>query len=294
MIEIQNIIFYNCGNNGDVHYSRNFIKHLLQNISIKSEYQIKCHPSILKDLKNIDIVPFKFHEFIQNEIVYIEDQKILLINTWVGSSNAKFILNEIGCSLTANYEKYKNIYSNLGLPLLDPVEYIPEIDWSVCNTNTIDNFFITNKFDKTVLICNGAVLSGQSNNFDFNPVVSQLSEVNPKVAFILTNSDNKIYHKNVFYTSDIIKTEGSDLNEIGYVGTKSDIIVGRGSGPFCFCHNKTILLDPSKTFLALTNYKTDGWWASPEQMPEKQAKQLWCKQFDYHVIYDIIQKEISK
>lgn len=292
MKEVRKIIFYSCGNNGDIHYSRNFVKHISQNIPVFCEYQMNCSPSILKDIK-MPFSSFGTNSIYQNEMIYEEEEKTLWINTWVGSSNAKFILNEVGCSLTANIEKYKPIYEILNIQMLEPKDYVPDINWNSCDTSEIDDFILNKKLNKLVLVSNGLVLSGQSHNIDLNPVVEKLADSNPNVSFVLTNNQSKILKPNVSYTSDIIKTNGSDLNEIGYFGTKADIIVGRASGPFCFCHNKTALFDPSKTFLAITNYKTDGWWALPHQLPENQAKQLWTNKFDNDSIYDIIQEELN-
>lgn len=293
MTEVRKIVFYSCGNNGDIHYSKSFVRDLAKKIAVLVEYHIKCHPSILKDL-GITIRPFNYHNFIQQELIYVEDEKSLLVNTWVGSSGAKFILNEIGCSLTANYEKYKNIYKDLGFQIGDPSEYVPEIDWNLCTKDNVDLFVNNNRSRKRVLVCNGPVMSGQSLNFDLNPIIEKLGVSNPDVSFFLTNQDGKMQHQNVHYTSDIIKTEGSDLNEIAYLGTKCDMIIGRASGPFCFCHNKTTLFDSTKTFLAITNYKTDGWWALPEQLPANQARQLWTNKFDNDSLYDIIHRELHK
>jgi hypothetical protein len=228
-----------------------------------------------------------------NEIIYDEKNCVLYINTWVGSSQTKFIQNEVGCSLTANYEKYKQIYTALNLEYSNPDFYVPDVNWSVYDIHYVDDFIKNNTFDKYVLISNGPVLSGQSPNINLDDVIILLASSNKNVAFVLTDNRTRIQLPNVFYTSDFIKTEGGDLNEIGYLGTKCNLIIGRGSGPFCFCHNKTCLFDDKITFLALTNYKTDGLWALPEQLPRKQAKQLWSNIFDNNSIYDIINKELN-
>lgn len=293
MKEVKKIIFYSTGNNGDIHYSRNFVKHIAQNVPIASEYHTNCNHSILKDI-GMPLNNFSNYSICQNEMVYSEQEQTLWINTWIGSSNAKFILNEVGCSLTANIEKYKSIYEIMNIKMLEPKDYVPDIAWSLCDTIEIDNFISSKKLNKLVLVSNGNVLSGQSQNIDLNPIIEKLADSNLNVLFVLTDNQNKIEKSNVSYTADIIKTNGSDLNEIGYFGTKADVIIGRASGPFCFCHNKTTLFDPSKTFLAITNYKTDGWWALPHQLPEKQAKQLWTNKFDNDSIYDIIQGELNK
>jgi hypothetical protein len=62
---------------------------------------------------------------------------------------------------------------------------------------------------------------------------------------------------NVVFTNDIIKSNECDLNEISYLSTFCDIIVGRNSGPFCFASTKNNLKDPNKTFYAFGNKETD-------------------------------------
>jgi len=293
MNEISGLIFFNNGHNGDIHYSRNFVKDILNQFNVTVEYHFNCSHRLLKDIKNFSFNNYTLFQFLNNEIVYDQSTKKLLINTWVGSSNAKFIQNEIGCSLTANYNKFKDIYSTINLNLKPPSYYIPEVNWDMYDIHFVNDFFNKNKFKKYVLISNGKVLSGQSSEVNFNEIVNKLSDVYADVCFIFTSNENKITKQNIFYTSDFINTSGGDLNEIGYLSTKVDIIVGRGSGPFCFAHNQTNLFDKNKTFLALTNYRTDGLWALPEQLPENQAKQLWTNSFDNNSIYSILSKEIE-
>lgn len=298
MIQVNSIFFYSDGHNGDIHYSREFVKYIIKNISIPHSYYIRCDPSILKN-SNIVLNSENFKSILrkyrQEEIVYFEEEKLLAINTWVGSSNGKFIWeDEAGCSLSANFKKYCEIFNKLGIKILDPVNYIPEMSWENCNTNQIDDFLKNNNLEKTVLVCNGPVVSGQAENIDFNPIVEKLSNINPKTLFILTDNKTKLNKNNIAYTSDILKINGNDLTEISYIGTKSDIIVGRASGPFCFCHNKTTLFDPTKTFLAFTYYKNDGLWALPEQLPEKKAKQVWSNKFDFDSVCDTINKELNQ
>jgi hypothetical protein len=293
MINIKHLVFYSTGHNGDIHYSRNFVKDILSKIPVSAEYRFNSSHKLLKDLKNIRFSQFNLHHQRDNEIIYDEKNYILYINTWVGSSNTKFIQNEVGCSLTANYEKYKQIYEVLNLPYNSSEFYVPDVDWNQYDINQVDKFINENTFNKYVLISNGPVLSGQSQNVNFNELVASLASNNKNIAFLLTDSSSKLYQENIFYTSNFIKTEGGDLNEIGYLGTKCNLIIGRGSGPFCFCHNKDCLFNDKITFLALTNYKTDGLWALPEQLPAKQAKQLWSNTFENSSLYDIINKELN-
>jgi hypothetical protein len=177
---------------------------------------------------------------------------------------------------------------------MNPIEsYIPDINWSSYDISGIDNFFLSNNKKFYCLISNGDVLSGQSKNHNLNRIIEPIAERYKNVGFILTNSNNKIIKENVFYTDDIIKTDGGDLNEIGYIGTKCDIIIGRGSGPFCFCHNKTAMNDPSKTLISFTNLKNDGCWV-PDELLVNGAKQVWSNNFDLSNMHDIIDSEIRK
>jgi hypothetical protein len=61
----------------------------------------------------------------------------------------------------------------------------------------------------------------------------------------------------VKYTGDIIKVENSDLNEISYLSTFCDIIVGRSSGPFTFSNVKENIFDGNKAFLCFGEKETD-------------------------------------
>ena len=43
---------------------------------------------------------------------------------------------------------------------------------------------------------------------------------------------------------------GADLNEIGYLSTRSQLIIGRSSGPYGFCQNKHNLYTSPKDFIS--------------------------------------------
>jgi hypothetical protein len=127
-----------------------------------------------------------------------------------------------------------------------------------------------------MLISNGEVQSAQAENFDFTPLVEQISKDYPNKAFILT-SLSPLRAPNIFYTSEFIKTvDGIDLNEIGYLSTFCRVIVGRNSSPYVFCLLRQNMLDASKAFVAF-NYSFPGAIFVQSPMP---CGKLWTASSD--------------
>ena len=75
---------------------------------------------------------------------------------------------------------------------------------------------------------------------------------------------------------------------ISFISTKCDIIIGRASGPFCYCHVKENLLDKNKTFISLTHNEIEGVW-----FKESNAKQIWTNNYDNNHIVNLINNEIN-
>jgi hypothetical protein len=111
--------------------------------------------------------------------------------------------------------------------------------------------------NKKILFSNGPCLSGQCDyTGDMSPIIEIIAENNPNKTFIATHPFDCSLD-NVVFTSDIIKSNQCDLNEISYLSTFCDIIVGRNSGPFCFASTKNNLKDPNKIFYAFGDKETD-------------------------------------
>lgn len=311
MSEPISFYFFNWGHNGDIHYSREFVKDICGKLNINAEYAMQCSPNLIKDIKQITgVTSLNTNDYasagtnlrviknfivdVSEEVFFEENKKALCVNTWVGSSRGKHLKEYDGCWIESNYSKFKTIYKNLNISIENHQYYVPDVDWSSYNTNNIDNFFSNSDYLKFYLFCNGPVLSWQAHNIDLNPIIYNLAINNPKAAFILTDKSVKIELPNVFYTSDITKVNGCDLNEIGYLGTKCNFIFGRASGPFCFCHTKQILKDKTKTLMALCNNKNDGLWAPPDLFPpEEAARQIWSNQYDLNVLLKQIQDNLN-
>jgi len=270
------IYFYNNYHNGDVFYSKEFVRDIKKQIGLSHHYIHRNNPSILKDF---DISQIK--GYIPNTSSLSKKDNNLYINTWVGQNDAKYL--KYDCSLKSNYLIYTDIFKTLKIEL-KPIEYyIPEI-----NFDKVTKISLGDK--KYVLVCNNNVHSGQSDNFNFDPIIDNISNTYKDVNFIMTNNSN-LKKDNVLYVSDLLKINMGNLLEISYLSTQTDIIIGRGSGPFCFSHIRENMLNENKTFIVFTHKENEGKW-----VPDKasNAKQYWSNNFNTDNIINFIEEKIKE
>jgi hypothetical protein len=294
------IYFYNTFHNGDVHYSRTFVRDMMKKLGDNEYYYLhNNNPDILKDIKNLkqDKVFDSFNNWqLRSKYPITYSNRIhkngddIYINTWVGQENW-MTLNGLNrnrdmryCSLYSLYELYQDTYKCLDIKLENIEYYLPEIDFNYVERQNIDIFMSNVNFDYKVLI---------SNNFprtirieiDFDKVVDILSLKYPNVLFILTDKIN-INRKNVFFTSDIINLK-SDLIEIGYLSTYCDMIVGRPSGPYCFTMVKDNFNNENKIFLTISNHKYDCFFF------ESKSDMLWLNNHTTEALIEMIENKIN-
>ena len=79
--------------------------------------------------------------------------------------------------------------------------------------------------------------------------------------------------------------DNNDLNEISYLSTFCDVIIGKESGPFAFCTIKDNLMNENKTFINFCD-RNDWVW-----FPYGNCKYKWSN--NYNSMYDIIKKNIE-
>ncbi len=196
------------------------------------------------------------------------------IETWVGYKEYFKMYN---CTLYSNYVMFKTIYDKLDIPLERIDYYLPSIDFNNINIDNVDDF-ISNDDRTKVLISNGDVQSLQSNNFNFSDIIYELSNLFCDVLFLTTHKTN-IVKSNVINISDITKTS-NNINEISYLSTFCDIIIGRGSGPYCFTHIKNNFFNDKLTFIAFCDEFDDGifYYGKEDYFEEsKIGKDIKCK-----------------
>lgn len=255
---MKSICFFNHYHNGDLFHSKSFVKEIVSNIDTKFYYAHNNNPIVISDLnvEYINIPEINSYE------KFLDTEEIFYINTWIGCYFGENVEYSGECTLRFFYNMFFNIYQKInqvfGTNLkLNSIEcYLPFVDYFKFNCSKVDQFLEIYKEHK-ILFSNGPCLSGQCNYYgDMEPIITDIANQHPDKIFIATHKFNcKL--ENIKFTSDIIDFNGCDLNEISYLSTFCDIIIGRNSGPFCFSTTFNNLNNPNKTFYAFGEKETD-------------------------------------
>jgi len=281
------LYFYNYWHNGDIHYSREFIKDIISKTNFDNYFYAHNNKiGLLKDIKELREIDFFIigTDKLNGYDCFYEDSDIF-INTWIGKNQMKF--TNFGININSNYMIYEEIYKFLNIQLNnDKNTYIPTINFDLIDNKKDIELFFENKNNMNVLICNGRVCSGQSTNQNFEPFILKLSKEFTNINFIFTDNSNKVEADNIFYTNDIINIDKkeTDLNEISYLSTFCNIIIGRESGPFAFCTIKDNLMNKNKTFINFCHTQSHVWYLYGS------CKYEWSN--NYNQIYEIIKNNI--
>ena len=221
-------------------------------------YYHKNNLKILSDIENLKSIP---------DLNLIKSPIDVKISTWIGQfswdDKGNFFSPFHGCNFPSYYEAMKKVYRGLGIiDKIKPItHYIPTINYGKYSIENIQKYFLNNT-QRHVLICNNKVASLQAPNDSMNSMIEQLACRFADITFIISNKNNleEILKKdNIVYAQDIIKDEtlDFDMNEISYIGTKCDVIVGRSSGPYVFSITKNTV--HSKQFICFCNNVNDAW-----------------------------------
>lgn len=285
------LIFYNLWHNGDIHFTRPFIRDIIKKTNF-TEYQY-LHwnsPKLLADIPGLIYGKPNQYCSPSNIVLKINNDEIY-VNVHIGCYDFLFTddVDTEGRSVVYTYHKlFTYIYQQLGIIIGEEKDYIPTIDYEVYNLENINTFLSNNNHQK-VLVNNGPVHASQGVEIDFQKLIDQLSDEYPYVQFLLTSKNTILSKSNVFYTEDIIKAEGGDLNEISYLSQFCNIIFGRSSGPYTFCLTEKNMKDPSKVFIC-PSYKLR--WVS--WGTKSTCKFVWINKTEYDDIYSVVNTEIGK
>jgi hypothetical protein len=253
---MKKICLFTKGHNGDIVHSKSFVQDIANQTQVPCLYHHLNHPKVSQDSSTIKtpIYPGDYYE------KFVENKNILFVNIWLWP----YIIDRdfIDVNVETNYYMFSKIYERINqflgtnIKLKNIEEYLPYIDFDFVEKNNINNF-VNIHSNKRVLLSNGPCLSGQSKyNDDMSDFIEDLSIQYPSIDFIATQKFNT-EQENIYFTDDIIQSNECDLNEIGYLSTFCDLIIGKNSGPFCFCTIKQNYNNPNKIFFAFGHNKTD-------------------------------------
>lgn len=289
---IDRLFFYSHFGAGDLFESREFVRDIMDFVPANQYiYAHTKNPRMFIDMPNLGYS--KITQKMNVTLPYVKEGKDLYINTWIGR-NSKYVLSKIGCVIDKSYEMFSDILKDLSLPAFrfPFIEYIPMVDYSYLHTENIDRFIEEhrNKYKTIVLICNGKVFSMQAENFDFTPVISDLA-FRRKDCLFLTTEHTGIEMTNLFNVPNIIKAvDLFDLNEISYLATLVDVIVGRKSGPFCFAHNRDVWYSNKKS-LSFTYAEHSSHFIQGNKMP---LRKYWSPAIDQKEVIRKIEEVINE
>ena len=280
----EEILVYNHFHNGDIFYSRVLINVLSKKFKVNFHHRLPT--PLLCDLPDV------------NEISGIPEQCNLqennlhnkTVNSWIGQSNGKYVgkITQGCCTFENYFELCKDIANFYEIDISESDEFLPKINFEKVPKIDLVKEKIQKlllKFKKIILFCNGPVHSGQSENFDFDNIIKNLSSNFTDVIFLTTK---KIEYEcdNILFCGDITQTI-PDLLLVSYISTKSDVVIGRASGPYCFTHVKENLLDQNKTFISFTNVEEEAKWYG-----KLKSKFIWSNNFEENEVLLTIKKNI--
>ena len=272
------LVFYNHFHNGDIVHAKEFVRDISEQLDLSITFAHDNSPTLLADLPKVkhSAIPLLLWDKYKNRAMhYIDHQGVetLGINTHIGAHFGQGYPYDYECTLRFNMGMWEDMYGKLSdvygtkLVFKDQKHYIPKINFDMFEKVRIQNFDMTEK-RKKVLVCNGPVQSGQANyNGDMGRYVQLWAQKYPNIVFVLTHMID-LNMQNVCFSSQIIGINGCDLNEIGYLSTFCDMIIGRNSGPFCFAVNQENVSDPTKKFLSFGKSETDAFLLGMETQSE--------------------------
>lgn len=277
---MKTILFYNPANLGDIHISRELVKYIMRVAPAESfAYCHKNSPRILADIARLEHRPVGLAFRDTNNHVRsfrVATSDTLCLNTWYAVSPVWNAGRGMGCTLNTLYELFcEHARRYFDHDITAPVEsFLPRIDFSKFAIDRASRFLdgaaASGKFRKTVMFCNGKTMSEQTHmdDDDFVWLLARAAAANRDVLFLLTNVDphlSLLTSPNVVYTRDVIglPAEFCDLPENGYISTRCDVVIGRGSGAYSFAYLADNFLDEKKTMVCFTDDERTARWVIP-------------------------------
>jgi hypothetical protein len=264
------ICFYNHWHNGDVFAGKGWMQEMQRQLpEFEFTHAQKNSVKTMQDLRGNHVLVSDIPREVGDRIRYIHLDDTLYINTWIGAyGNAVIPDGEHHANWTSLHTMWMHIYDMVEHAIdkklartADMETYMARTDWTKYEIGFANQFL--GQRDRIVLICNGVVQSTQSELRTMEDILSQMSHDYPDIAFVCTSKfedTNWPMKDNVFFTDDIFASAtGGDINEIAYLSTHAEVIVGKNSGPFMFTHVWDNIMNPNKAFVSLSHRPSDSY-----------------------------------
>ena len=299
-MKYDNVIFFNFFHLGDIHISRNYMKEMMSRIDADTFFEANQYGDhVIKDIDNLHYL--RWHSFVNfcgvpYDVPYAVnmngDKKTLFINTWVGQNQPlnKMPRDDGVCTFRRNTENYNLILKELELPQISDTDLgvFPSVDYERYDIDGV-NKFLSKTVGPFVLIFNNEVQSGQCENFDFDPIIQKLCEEFTEHKFIVSN-ETSIKNDRLYSASEIIGKNEFDLNELSYLSTFCDVLIGRNSGPQTFAYVIENFLCPHKKNITICDHENESDYMA-KTYKESQMKTYWMK-YGEKDVFEFIKESI--
>lgn len=276
------ITFFQVFHNGDGFVAKEYVRQIIKELpNFEFAYLHKNHPDSLKDL-NIPFgpIPPDLPDNSKATPKFVDLPNHLMINTWIGCYRrsrgpAPVYYDKRGINHDNLLPIWSSIFDRINekfgtsLKIKTKEDYVGVIDFNFIDKTPIDSLFSTCQANR-VLIANNQPMSKQSFDHDMAGIIEILSSEYQHVDFICTNKF-KTKKPNILFTDDITNASISqrklipswsrgtcDLNEIAYISTHCDVIVGKNSGPFIWCMIKDNIFDANKSIISFNKHERDS------------------------------------
>jgi hypothetical protein len=267
---MKRIIFFTHARLGDLHVSRTFVKKLVKHAGVPA-YYYGLGSRLLADCGLEQKKPADLDErHLHSQQAHFVRDGTLYVNTWYAAGDGQYVQDGQAALFDTLYRLFDDVAkTHLGCCLAKlgkPADFLPDIDFSICNTQQVRSFLRTSSARK-VLVANGRATAGQARLFPMLPPLAELGRKFQHILWIYTNKEHEpevTLPPNVRFLRDLtgIRAPTTDLNECGFVSTFCDLIVGRFSGAYTFSMIKPNLLHRRAFFLTFSDVPRPRWLGS--------------------------------
>lgn len=296
------VVFFNHFHNGDVHVSRQFVRMIMNKLpEMTFEYSHRNPRNLLNDIDGLVFNPGAINMVPSEHMSLLRSGDTVYINTWYAQQKFKH-MNQYGITIDSLYACFdENCRNALGFSMQELSsnlkDFFPTIDYSKFEIEHAQKW-INNNPEKKILVENGNADSGQAHNFDMTSIVAEIAKKHMDKIFIFTSHSGTRLPDNCIYSDGIIKKSfRSDLNEISYLSTHCDMLIGRASGVWSFCLTQQNLFRRNMKYLCFSNLvpaKEGKFWMGSlfQDKIEYSSKITTTNEFDTNKISKLIEETL--